>query len=319
MDLKTPISLLQEYLVKEGILPSYQLIHCGYGTHEPTFSYEVKAKDLSAIGKGRSKKEAKQEAAKLMLLQLKGKTIWKEEIPIISPHVPSVKGNSIGALQEYCVQNSITNPQYEYVSDEGDLTAHKFVIRCTVSSYSAEGRASTKQQAKHLAAQGVLSKLQHFKKEVVDMSSSVVEEKKELTIKAYNKTMEAFQKTLHERQDRPLNTASTMQNLLNLFNTDYFKSEIGPRSSALASLKDINEEMIESHKDPEGLLRIIMDQLGYGFKFEYLNSKLSDYCLCNLTVNEIGINCIGAAKHKIDAKNNAAINALKILIVMSKS
>lgn len=286
MDLKTPISLLQEYLVKEGVLPCYQLILSGNGTHEPTFSYEVKAKGISAVGKGRSKKEAKQEAAKLMLLQLKGKTIWKEEIPIISPHVPSVKGNMIGALQEYCARQKsiLSHPQYEYVSDEGDLMTHNFVVRCTVSSYSAEGRASTKQQAKQLAAEAMMSKLQNVKEEVIDMTSSIVESKKELTTKACSKTMEAFQNTLHERQDRPITSTGSMKNLLNF--ADYFKSKIGPRSSTLTSLKDLDEEQIECLENPEAVLKIIMQQLGYNVKFEYLNSKASDYCLCNLTVGD---------------------------------
>nr|AVK59464.1 R2D2-PAa [Nezara viridula] len=317
MSSKTPISLLQEYLVKEGILPCYQLIDCESGTHEPCFSYEVKAKGLIAIGKGRSKKEAKQEAAKILLLQLNGEAIQKEEIPIISPHVPSVKGNAIGALQEYCVQHSISYPQYEYVSDEGDLTAHVFVERCTVLTYSAEGKASTKQQAKHLAAQAVLSMLQEVEEKVIDMSSNIVKEKKELTVKAYDKTREAFQKTLNERPDRLLSSTNTMKNILNF--ADYFKKEIGSRSSALTSLKNIDEGLIEAHEDPEGLFRLIMDELGYEFKFEFLNSKHSGACLCNLLVKKMNINCIGAAKCKSDAQKKAVINTLKVLIVMSKS
>nr|AVK59465.1 R2D2-PAb [Nezara viridula] len=313
MSSKTPISLLQEYLVKEGILPCYQLIDCESGTHEPCFSYEVKAKGLIAIGKGRSKKEAKQEAAKKLLLQLNGEAIWKKEIPIISPHVPSVKGNAIGALQEYCVQHRISYPQYEYISADVDLTPQVFVVRCTVLTHSAEGKASTKQQAKHIAAQAVLSMLQKVEENVIDMSSNIVKEKKELTVTTYDKTSEAFQKTLNER---PLTSTNTMKNLLDF--ADYFKKEIGSRSPALTSLKNI-DELIEAHNDPEGLFRLIMDQLGYEFKFEFLNSKDSGDCLCSLLVKKMSINCIGAGKSKNDAQKEAAINALKVLVVMSKS
>ncbi|KAE8574066.1 protein Loquacious [Halyomorpha halys] len=316
MDLKTPVSLLQEHLVKEGILPTYQLIHCGTGTHQPYFEYEVKARNISAVGKGRSKKEAKQEAAKLLLCQLEGETIWKEETPLISPHIPSVKGNLIGALQEYCIQHSIPYPQYEFVSDEGNLTAHIFVKRCTVLSYTTEGKASTKQQAKHLAAKAMLSKLHNVEEKVIDMSLSKIEEKKELTLKAYNKTMEAFQKNLHERQDRTLASTNTMKNLLNF--ADYFRNKIGPRSTALNSLKNMDDELLENHKDPRGLLSLIMEELGYKFKYEFLNSKSSDMFLCNLLVNEISINCMGAAKCKTDAQKKAAINTLKVLLVLSK-
>ena len=64
---KTPVSILQEMMVKKGTAPSYELIHNGGGTHQNTFTYQVSCDGLTANGTGRCKKDAKHEAATAML------------------------------------------------------------------------------------------------------------------------------------------------------------------------------------------------------------------------------------------------------------
>lgn len=64
---KTPVSILQEMMVKNGTTPNYELIHDGGGTHVNTFTYRVTCDTLVATGTGRCKKDAKHEAAKSML------------------------------------------------------------------------------------------------------------------------------------------------------------------------------------------------------------------------------------------------------------
>lgn len=65
--LKTPVSILQEMMVKKGGSPNYELIHDGGGSHENTFTYKVSCEGLKAIGTGRCKKDAKHAAAGNML------------------------------------------------------------------------------------------------------------------------------------------------------------------------------------------------------------------------------------------------------------
>jgi len=67
---KTPVSILQEMMVKQGMVPDYELIHNGGGRHVNTFTYRVICDGLTAIGSGRCKKEAKHEAAKAMLTEI---------------------------------------------------------------------------------------------------------------------------------------------------------------------------------------------------------------------------------------------------------
>lgn len=64
---KTPVSILQEMMVKKCMVPNYELIFNGGGSHLNTFTYQVSCNGLKANGTGRCKKDAKHEAAKAML------------------------------------------------------------------------------------------------------------------------------------------------------------------------------------------------------------------------------------------------------------
>lgn len=119
---KTPVSILQEMMVKNLSIPAYELIHDGGGSHINTFTYRVTCDGLTATGTGRSKKDAKHEAAKAMLetiaehrgyLQLPASPAQSPvrtplppvvpEVQRIPPDVPFV--NAVGALQVSNVYN----------------------------------------------------------------------------------------------------------------------------------------------------------------------------------------------------------------------
>lgn len=74
--MKTPVSLLQELLSRRGITPSYELVQIEGAIHEPTFRYRVSFNDkdvpFTAMGAGRSKKEAKHSAARALIDKLTG-------------------------------------------------------------------------------------------------------------------------------------------------------------------------------------------------------------------------------------------------------
>lgn len=77
--LKTPVSVLQELLSRRGITPTYELVQIEGAIHEPTFRYRVSFNDkdvpLTAMGAGRSKKEAKHAAAKALIEKMAGHPI----------------------------------------------------------------------------------------------------------------------------------------------------------------------------------------------------------------------------------------------------
>lgn len=74
--MKTPVSILQELLSRRGITPNYELVQIEGAIHEPTFRYRVAFNDkdvpFTAMGAGRSKKEAKHSAARALIDKLTG-------------------------------------------------------------------------------------------------------------------------------------------------------------------------------------------------------------------------------------------------------
>ncbi|KAF7997415.1 hypothetical protein HCN44_005986 [Aphidius gifuensis] len=184
---KTPISILQEMMVKKGQVPKYQLIHDGGGTHENTFTWSVACEGLVAKGTGRCKKTAKHIAANKML-ELIADTNGFLALPptpadspvrtpksqfvsyIVDPSQPFL--NAIGALQDLCAENELSEPIYDVINDIGPPHARIFTVQCTVSGFKEEGTATTKKQAKHDAAFKMYEKIGNV---LSDISSNVVE------------------------------------------------------------------------------------------------------------------------------------------------
>ncbi|KAK2587046.1 hypothetical protein KPH14_011000 [Odynerus spinipes] len=178
---KTPVSILQEMMVKKHMVPDYVLIHDGGGTHMNTFTYRVTCEGLSATGTGRSKKDAKHEAAKAMLETIAAHRGYPQlpaspaqspvrtPLPAAAPASPRIGANvpfvnAIGALQALCIDNTLEEPQYIPISDEGPPHARIFTYQCVLSTFKEEGIATTKKQAKHEAARKMLNRI----KDLVD-------------------------------------------------------------------------------------------------------------------------------------------------------
>lgn len=150
--MKTPVSILQELLSRRGITPTYELVQIEGAIHEPTFRYRVSFNDkegevpFTAMGAGRSKKEAKHAAAKALIDKITG--VISTDPPAISNGTSSelvlffdffcnffnnfffvdrtsapgnnntsfedkVNGNPIGLLQEMCMSRRWPPPTYE--------------------------------------------------------------------------------------------------------------------------------------------------------------------------------------------------------------
>jgi len=169
MSSKTPVSILQEMCIRKGDVPQYELIHDGGGSHEALFKYKVLVGEMSAIGSGRSKKEAKHDAAKCLLNRLNAQGETSAADPdtvgvldvsdITSPYKGMLQENAVGALQELCMMNDIQVPEYTVTGDEGPPHAKQFTIMCQVSKLKESAVARTKKQAKQQAAFKMLNTL----------------------------------------------------------------------------------------------------------------------------------------------------------------
>jgi RISC-loading complex subunit TARBP2 len=103
---------------------------------------------LLAIGSGRSKKEAKHDAAKCLLSRLNAQGITSasdtvgvlDVSDITSPYKGMLQENAVGTLQELCNLNDIQVPEYTVTGDEGPAHAKQFTIMCQVSKLQESGR-----------------------------------------------------------------------------------------------------------------------------------------------------------------------------------
>ncbi|EZA60759.1 hypothetical protein DMN91_001820 [Ooceraea biroi] len=187
---KTPVSILQEMMVKQGMIPDYELIHDGGGRHLNTFTYQVTCDGLIASGTGRCKKDAKHEAAKAMLTEIAVHRNYPQLPAASAPESPSKSPfhttplppkmravnapffNAIGELQDLCADNNLEEPIYIPISDVGPPHARIFTIRCKVSSFTEDGVSTTKKQAKHEAARKMIDKIQELVDGLNDTSAN---------------------------------------------------------------------------------------------------------------------------------------------------
>ncbi|SPP85778.1 interferon-inducible double-stranded RNA-dependent protein kinase activator A homolog isoform X4 [Drosophila guanche] len=183
--MKTPVSILQEILSRRGITPGYELVQIEGAIHEPTFRFRVSFKDkdtpFTAMGAGRSKKEAKHAAAralidKLMGTQLAEATNSAAAAAVTDPTAPGsggdcpnaaigdasdkIVGNPIGLLQELCMQRRWPPPSYDTVTQMGLPHERLFTIACTILQNREIGKGKSKKIAKRLAAHKMWSHLQ---------------------------------------------------------------------------------------------------------------------------------------------------------------
>ena len=110
---------------------------------------------MLAIGSGRSKKEAKHDAAQCLLNRLNAQgtsasdpdTVGALDVSdITSPYKGMLQENAVGELQELCMFNDIPVPEYTVTGDEGPPHAKQFTIMCQVSKLKESGRFMTSQR-----------------------------------------------------------------------------------------------------------------------------------------------------------------------------
>ncbi|XP_018783263.1 PREDICTED: interferon-inducible double-stranded RNA-dependent protein kinase activator A homolog isoform X2 [Bactrocera latifrons] len=189
--MKTPVSILQELLSRRGITPNYELVQIEGAIHEPTFRYRVAFNDkdvpFTAMGAGRSKKEAKHSAARALIDKLTGVQlpdaaqacagvgIGAATGGITATNVANeananpvgsgdgadkIVGNPIGWLQEMCMSRRWPPPTYETETEVGLPHERLFTIACSILNYREVGKGKSKKIAKRLAAHKMWTRLQ---------------------------------------------------------------------------------------------------------------------------------------------------------------
>ncbi|TMW42455.1 hypothetical protein DOY81_012465 [Sarcophaga bullata] len=324
--MKTPVSLLQELLSRRGITPSYELVQIEGAIHEPTFRYRVSFNDkdvpFTAMGAGRSKKEAKHSAARALIDKLTG--VQLPEAQATAPAVTNatvgidnnanntgsgdgadkIVGNPIGWLQEMCMSRRWPPPNYETETEVGLPHERLFTIACTILNFREVGKGKSKKIAKRTAAHKMWTRLQetpidnnqlieNMGTELGGDKSNYYGDLKDITVPTltsqHSNKVSQFHKTLKN---------STGKKLLKLQKTclkdpkiDYVKllGEIANENQFEVTYVDIEEKTFTD-------------------KFQ---------CLVQLSTLPVGV-CHGSGNTPTDAQKMAAQNALEYLKIMTK-
>ncbi|XP_033220165.1 interferon-inducible double-stranded RNA-dependent protein kinase activator A homolog [Belonocnema kinseyi] len=274
---KSPISILQEYMVKSNqSLPTYDCIeHNSVGLNDHEFKVRVKCGSLTADGRGTTKKDAKNNAAKELLLQIGGAELAKPRINNNSTN--NNKNNEIGAIQEnnstnctallksgsslnyigllheHCAQKSIPAPTFVEVHSWGPSHMMNFTIRCQVSDIIEEATATTKKTAKTDSARKVWFKLSKMRFDP-SINKTIEEKVREAGVEVRDLKLEdilpdytevnqvAKDKYLNLTKLKPSAYISDRQSLENCHQLIAAKYSLSLRESIIAQLSQITED-----------------------------------------------------------------------------
>ncbi|CAH1714627.1 unnamed protein product [Aphis gossypii] len=166
---KTSVTLLQDILNKQGVRTvQYELLQIEGAVSAPSFQYRVTDGRFVAYGQGKSKKEAKQHAAKALLRiilkefpELCSDPLFVSQIDVTSDLNDTFETmnfgdnderNPIGMLQELCTSLHLPPPVYITECEDGLPHQRLFTVSCNVSDYKETGIGKSKKIAKRLAA-----------------------------------------------------------------------------------------------------------------------------------------------------------------------
>lgn len=261
---KTPVTILQETLQKRGLTPHYELLYNGTGTLEPIFKYQVTAADLSAIGDGRTKKAAKHDAAAALLKRMQvnraltenADIIGTEDVDIASPYTGAINQNFVGMLDEVCVINRIPNAVIVPIREEGPPHARVFTMQCQVSRITETAVARTKKQAKHLASQQMIKRIEEI---LGDKYTPLVEKAVGDVDDADDLYGEVSNLMALECGSLKLDFAIPISNMHNTF---FYRSDEYLLPKIFEDLSLENEEFYEKMANPKVFMDNLLQELG---------------------------------------------------------
>lgn len=332
LPIKTPVSVLQELLSRRGITPSYELVQIEGAIHEPTFRYRVSYNDkdvpFTAMGAGRSKKEAKHAAAKALIDKMTGNPSSDGNLNLsasamnsiprdLSPNGlgngfdENVMGNPIGLLQEMCMARRWPPPTYETELEVGLPHERQFTISCTVLKNHEVGQGKSKKIAKRIAAFKMWSRLQESPLDQNQINQIIDEEGNE---------------ELSQRITNILNRYADLKDahIPTLTNQHSYKvSQFHRTLKATFGQTLIKLQSTCLNDDSLGHVNLLQEIAAeHQFEVTYVDIEEKTYagkcqCLVQLSTLPVAV-CQGAGRTLKDAQANAARNALEYLKIMTK-
>ncbi|KAL5289742.1 TARBP2 family protein [Megaselia abdita] len=314
---KTPVSILQELLSRRGITPSYELVQIEGAIHEPTFRYRVSFSDkeipLTAMGSGRSKKEAKHAAAKALIDKLTGVTIIDKTTALNENKLDNIEdnvvGNPIGWLQELCMSRRWPPPIYETEMEVGLPHERQFTIACTIGKYREVGQGKSKKIAKRLAAHKMWNRLQTTPIENVLATSNT---------NNFDDDIEQYRFFMSRYGDVKDSSVQTINNSYSQKVAQFHKTLKNSKGTKLGDLQNVC--LKDQNLDPAKFLEEISQE--QQFEVTYVDIEEKSYsnlsqCLVQLSTLPVAV-CHGVGTNAQEAQTDAAVNALEYLKIMTK-
>ncbi|KAL1461381.1 hypothetical protein WDU94_013283 [Cyamophila willieti] len=300
---RTPVSLMQELLSRRGTAPKYELIQIEGAINEPIFKYRISLASESrlyvAIGSGKSKKEAKHNAAKSVLDQLIGRD---EKIICQKENLFKTEPNPVGQLQEACMTRKWPPPVYETEETTGLPHERMFTVCVYVNVYKEEGMGKSKKIAKREAAQNMLKYLETVPVDVIEQKSNEdVDDKGESN-------------GLKQTHDSTFLTPQVIKKIQQ-YHTEFSQKTKGPLLEQLSSTKNILLEIEDSIE----YLHDLGDEMKYRVSFVDIEEKSKAdkfQSLLQLTTTPVTVFC-GTGLTIEDAKLDATQRALEFLQIMN--
>ncbi|XP_030376859.1 interferon-inducible double-stranded RNA-dependent protein kinase activator A homolog isoform X2 [Scaptodrosophila lebanonensis] len=328
---KTPVSILQELLSRRGITPGYELVQIEGAIHEPTFRFRVSFKDkdtpFTAMGAGRSKKEAKHAAARALIDKLIGVQLPEMQGTATAASVAGsssagsggdgsanmqssgddkIVGNPIGWLQEMCMQRRWPPPSYETETEVGLPHERLFTIACTIVNNREVGKGKSKKIAKRLAAHKMWTRLQETPIDAAKINDSICTELEgdaRINDIYYGDLKDITVPTLTTQHSNKV--SQFHKALKNATGKKLLKLQTCLRSPKIDFIKLLSEIAVENQ-----------------FEVTYVDIEEKTYtgqyqCLVQLSTLPVGV-CHGTGATTADAQRHAAQSALEYLKIMTK-
>ncbi|XP_053982047.1 RISC-loading complex subunit tarbp2-like isoform X1 [Hylaeus anthracinus] len=320
---KTPVSILQELLSRRGTTPKYELIQVEGAIHEPIFRYRVTVADIvdpivTAVGTGKSKKEAKHAAARAVLDKLCRLNGDSSDSPLPnniseSENLQELTGygeekiitNPIGALQEICMSRHWPPPKYTMENEEGLPHERQFTIVCSILKYREVGQGKSKKVAKRHAAQKMWQALDDMNTENANVDEDEVLQR--------NANVSARYADLKGSKISTLTTIHSLK--VSQFHKS-LKSSTGIKlfelQNTCLNVGDIN--LVQ-------FLQEIASEQQFEVTYVDIEEKsLSGKCQCLVQLSTLPVAvCYGCGVTSKDAQASAAQNALEYLKIMTKN
>ncbi|XP_018785155.1 PREDICTED: uncharacterized protein LOC108966616 [Bactrocera latifrons] len=147
---KSSVSVLQEYCAKNKVPPpTYEYLDEDDGS----FCCKIEFMETDAVGIGRSKRDAKHNAAAVIIKKLR----LADASQLADDGAASIPPiDMVVQLRDYCVQQSMPLPTFEIVQQAGTPDAPEFTALCTIASIRRYGVSEKKKDARQKAAYEML-------------------------------------------------------------------------------------------------------------------------------------------------------------------